>query len=92
MCLRRNLLRLSVLEVTLCGVYKPSIWIDPINLQLLMGKGIATWRSRIGLFTPCQIHHIRQLHAHTKPGTNQGTTMLFVLIIITKSYPLGLVP
>ena len=48
--------------------------------------------TNIGLFTPCQIHHIRQLHAHTKPGTNQGTTMLFVLIIITKSYPLGLVP
>ena len=42
-----------------------------------MGNGIATWRSRIGLFTPCQIHHIRQLHGHTKPGTNPGTTTLF---------------
>ena len=47
-----------------------------------MGNDIATWRSRIGLFTPCQIHHIRQLHAHTKPGTNQGTTIsLFTLLI-----------
>ena len=56
-----------------------------INLHLLMGNDIATWRSRIcriGLFTPCQIHHIRQLHAHTKPGTNQGTTIsLFTLLI-----------
>ena len=48
-----------------------------------MGNDVAgTWRSRIALFTPCQIHHIRQLHAHTKPGTNQGTTIsLFTLLI-----------
>ena len=47
-----------------------------------MGINIAMWRSRIGLFTPYQVYHLRQLHIHTNSRTNQGITGSMVAIFI----------